>query len=345
MTSFDLIKVSLTSAVCCALLLWPVRGILRKAGFIDVPNLRSSHKVNTVRGGGIAIVCVLIAATFMLWPSVRGICTGFQLPVLALALVSLCDDLYSVSPKTRIVVHAMVAAVALHFLFFRGAGLQRGNSWATALYLGLSFLWLVGFTNAFNFMDGVNGMAAFQATVTGMGIVILGNAAGVSFGHPAMLIGAVLSGAAAGFLPYNFPNATMFMGDVGSASIGFVLAFITIWLASGRAWWVALALCCLQANYLFDTVLTLLRRLIRREPIQEAHRDHFYQLLVRAGWSHARVTLVEMFLQVTVLIALVIAARVDKTAVVVACFSVMCLWLIFFAFAKCVFEKHKNGIA
>jgi UDP-N-acetylmuramyl pentapeptide phosphotransferase/UDP-N-acetylglucosamine-1-phosphate transferase len=143
-----------------------------------------------------------------------------------------------------------------------------------------------GYTNAFNFMDGINGMAAGQATVTGVAMAVIGAQATGDFLAPPVIASLTVASAALGFLPHNFPRARMFMGDVGSAPLGFLLAVLVIWLAKSIGWWSVIPLMLLHANFVLDTAATLVRRMIRGERWYQAHREHFYQRLIRSGKSH-----------------------------------------------------------
>jgi UDP-N-acetylmuramyl pentapeptide phosphotransferase/UDP-N-acetylglucosamine-1-phosphate transferase len=151
----------------------------------------------------------------------------------------------------------------------------------------VSLVWLVWLLNAYNFMDGVNGMAGVQAVVAGASLAVLLAA----WGDPAgAAVAAALAGAAGGFLPWNFPRASIFMGDVGSTTLGFTFALLALRLADAGAPFAAALLPLVPL--LFDATLTILVRIVRGERFfSTAHKLHLYQRLLRLGWSHARVTL------------------------------------------------------
>jgi UDP-N-acetylmuramyl pentapeptide phosphotransferase/UDP-N-acetylglucosamine-1-phosphate transferase len=150
----------------------------------------------------------------------------------------------------------------------------------------------MGLTNAYNFMDGIDGIAGGQALIAGLGWAIIGFMSGQSF---VGLIGLLLAASSLGFLFHNWPPARIFMGDVGSAFIGFTLAIIPI-LAAQRDPRCMVAGILVVWPFIFDTSFTLVRRLINKENIFVAHRSHIYQRLVIAGYSHRYVTLVYMAL-------------------------------------------------
>jgi UDP-N-acetylmuramyl pentapeptide phosphotransferase/UDP-N-acetylglucosamine-1-phosphate transferase len=165
-------------------------------------------------------------------------------------------------------------------------------------------------------------------------LLLMFGLAGVSFTHPALVLAAIIAGAAAGFLPHNFPQARMFMGDVGAVFLGFGLAAIAIWIAADNGWWLLVPLGCLHANFVLDTAITVVRRIRRGEVFHQAHREHFYQRLVRAGWSHTRVTLTEAALQVVVAAVLTLGVIQGPRAMLWMVPVVSGIWLEFFAFCE-----------
>jgi UDP-N-acetylmuramyl pentapeptide phosphotransferase/UDP-N-acetylglucosamine-1-phosphate transferase len=166
-------------------------------------------------------------------------------------------------------------------------------------------------------------------------------AAGVPVAHPALVLTAIIAGAAAGFLPHNFPKARMFMGDVGAVFLGFGLAAIAVWIAADRGWWLLVPLGCLHANFILDTTITVIRRILRGEVFHQAHREHFYQRLVRAGWSHTRVTLTEAVLQVAVATVLTLGVAQGPWAMLWMVPVVGGIWLGFFGLCERTFRANQ----
>ena len=328
------------------LLGWPAYVLLRRMGVIDKPNARSSHQQPTVRGGGVSIIATVLGAIVVLVWSATG--DGvFTTPlatiagsVAILAVVSFWDDLRSVGARIRFGCHA---AAAISIIVVLGVPCPVATGMAvTAVMAAVGFLWIAGYTNAFNFMDGINGLAAGQAAVTGVATAALALAAGVPAQHPIAWISLVVAGAAAGFLPHNFPRARMFMGDVSSAPLGFLLATLGWWLACEAGWWVLLPVGLLHANFVLDTGITLARRVLRGERWYEAHREHFYQRLVRSGRSHTFVTGWELALQVVVAIAVVAAVQAGGGWLLLAPASLAALaWAGLFLKAERVFRDAK----
>jgi UDP-GlcNAc:undecaprenyl-phosphate GlcNAc-1-phosphate transferase len=325
--SFWLISAAL-SCLLCGLAL----PILRRAGIVDRPNARSSHREPTVRGGGVGIVAACLGCAVLLLPDAD---VPRLLPVLAgvavLAVVSFRDDIRPVSVGLRLGIHLAVAIVAIAML-----PATHGPVW---LWWILGVLWLVGSTNSFNFMDGINGIAGAQALIAGGGTALIAAAAGLPgvalWGGLAWLA----SGSAAGFLPYNFPRARLFMGDVGSASLGFLLGYVALGAVATGGVVLLPPLLCLHLNFVLDTTITLVRRVAAGERPGVPHRDHFYQRLTRAGWSHVAVTGCEAGLQlVSAGIALASVAW-DWAGQVAALATVGFLWLLFFALAEWIFRR------
>lgn len=322
----------LFSAGLSCLLCWIALPILRRAGIVDRPNARSSHREPTVRGGGVGIVVSFLIVSITLVPDTV---SPHMIPVLAgmiiLAVVSFWDDVFSVSVRLRLGVHFFVAITAVAFLPV--APVPSLGWW----FLGV--LWLVGSTNSFNFMDGINGIAGTQALIVGAGTAMVG----LALGRPEMeywiTLAWLLSGSAAGFLPYNFPRARLFMGDVGSASIGFLLGFVALGCVSVGGASLIIPLLCLHMNFVLDTSITLIRRIIAGEVPGIPHRDHFYQRLTRAGWSHVAVTVCEAFLQLISLGIAYASVAQSWAGQIRAMTAVVFLWLLFFALAEWKFRR------
>jgi UDP-N-acetylmuramyl pentapeptide phosphotransferase/UDP-N-acetylglucosamine-1-phosphate transferase len=153
----------------------------------------------------------------------------------------------------------------------------------------LTVLWIVGMTNAFNFMDGIDGIAGITAAAA-LGVVSGGFWLGGD-GYGALLAAAVAA-AAVGFLVWNWQPARVFMGDVGSASLGYTIAVLPLVAGEAERRWLLPLTVAVMWPFLLDTTLTFLRRLRNGENVLEAHRSHFYQRLVIGGWSHSTVALI-----------------------------------------------------
>ena len=271
-----------------------------RRGVLDMPNLRSSHSQPVPRLGGIGILVALVLSLAALGLMRRLAWVGYpvftrdaSLMVLAgtgMAATGLYDDFHGMRPATKFLVQSVFAGivVALGMRIESVAVLNWGPFALGVLAFPLTILWLTGFANIFNFMDGINGLAAVTgAAYSGFFFVFAWLQ-----GTPELAATAVVvTGSCLGFLPHNLPRARTFMGDTGSLLLGIVLALLVVRLAQkspNPASLIGLLLVC--SVYLWDSGFTLLRRLRRGENIFQAHRSHLYQRLAQLGLSHASIT-------------------------------------------------------
>jgi UDP-N-acetylmuramyl pentapeptide phosphotransferase/UDP-N-acetylglucosamine-1-phosphate transferase len=331
--------VLLLSAVITGVLCFPVRRLLVARGIMDSPGERSSHTKATARGGGIAMMLtVVIGGVILFFASGETIVLKALGIATLLAIVSFLDDLRSVHPLARLACHALAGIGLLWSLhlpagpirFDPDLGLELSGPVAFLIFL----VWIAGYTNAFNFMDGINGIAGTQAFLTGVGTALIAGFSTGNWEHPAVILSLIIAGAALGFLPHNFPNARMFMGDVSSAPLGLLLSFLTLWVASANDWRLLGPLVLLHANFILDTGITLARRIIRGEKWYLPHREHFYQRFIRAGKSHAYVALWEVSLQCIVLLVLFVYLNYGPWARLLSVAAVLMVWLVFFGCAE-----------
>lgn len=256
--------------------------VLRRLRAFDHPNNRSSHSNPTLRGGGFgpwtAALVVLLAAPSLGTP----VTAGLVVAALAFGLLGLVEDLRGISTGYRFGLQLLAAAgIAAMLDLFDGAA-----PWWPALAV-LAVLWITAYVNAFNFMDGINGISGVQALVAGGSVALM--ALRIDEGTLAIQA-AVIAAAGLGFLPFNFPRARVFLGDGGSYFFGGSLAvLLLLGLQAGLPPEAVLAPVLI---YLADTGVTLIKRILRGEQWHSAHREHTYQRLTKLGWSHARVTLV-----------------------------------------------------
>lgn len=294
--------------VACLLLSAVVLRYVRARGVLDIPGERSSHAVPTPRGGGLAVVGVVLAGVAVL------LATGeLRLPLgvallgggVLVALVGWTDDVRGVSARTRLAAHAVAAIWALGWL----GGLPLLVVGSSAVHLGpvgvvLAVLGMVWAINLYNFMDGIDGLATGEAAAVGsIAAVML-----VRRDPSLAAVAAIVAGAAVGFLPWNWQRARIFMGDVGSGFLGFVLATLALASENGGTM-PALVWVLLLGVFFVDATATLVRRALRRERWYAAHREHAYQRATRAGWSHRQVTSAVLLLDVGLAIPAWLALR------------------------------------
>jgi len=252
-----------------------LRPLLRRYALAR-PNARSSHREPTPQGGGIAVVGVAVAL-MVLTPLVLDSLTGETVrqldavigATLLLAIAGTVDDIRGLGALPRLALHVVAVAIMLMAL---PAQLRLVPALPFAVERALLLLATVWFINLVNFMDGIDWITAAEVVPVCAGLVI----AGICGALPplGLLTATVLAGAMLGFVPFNRPIATLFLGDVGSVPIGLIVAWLLIVLAGSGHFAAALLL---PLYYLADATITLARRLVRGEKIWEAHRSHFYQ--------------------------------------------------------------------
>lgn len=252
---------------------------------MDTPNERSLHSNVVPRTGGLAIVAGVVGAIVLIAAQGARLPLWFVCaPAAGLVLLSLIDDRASLPVRARLPVHLAAALWFALPLALAGGGISW--LWVPVLVIGVA-----GFANLYNFMDGANGLAGGMALFgfSAYGIALLGDVAGVNAGAGDPALAALcfaIAAAAAGFLCFNL-RGKIFMGDAGSVPLGFLAAAIGVagWAAGQWPCWFPLLV---FAPFALDGTVTVLRRMARGERFWEAHREHYYQRLVRMGWSHAQ---------------------------------------------------------
>ena len=278
-------------ALIVSLVLGPLMIIgLRRLRAVDQPCARSSHSMPTLRGGGLAPALAAITAVLYAEELTGDALVALLVGSVVFGVIGLAEDLWGVPAVPRLAAQLTASVAVLPWLL---ADLEGPLGWQLVFGTGV-MLWLASYVNAFNFMDGINGISVAQVVVAGAAWWAVGQAHGADGLAGAALVVAL---AGLGFLPFNFPRARMFLGDVGSYFLGAWLAVLAVvGLRAGIAFE---AMFAPLALYLADTGATLVRRVRRRETWHEPHRDHAYQRLHHGrGWSHARTTAVVAALMV-----------------------------------------------
>ncbi|WP_076858841.1 MraY family glycosyltransferase [Bradyrhizobium mercantei] len=279
----SLIAAALAAAISAVLIRLTRPLLLRVA--LAKPNARSSHRIPTPQGAGIAVIAATLLAAGLVIALTGSPDLTIPLIVFAaclfIAVVGFADDMHSLPVVPRLLLQgAAVAAV----LFSLPGDLKLVPACPVWLERGLLLIAGLWFVNLVNFMDGLDLMTAAEAVPITVAVALLG-----SFGHlpPApALVAAALCGALLGFAPFNRPVAKIFLGDVGSLPIGLLLGWCLLELALHQQFAAALLL---PLYYLADATVTLFRRMARREPFWAAHRSHFYQRATDNGFSVWRV--------------------------------------------------------
>ena len=275
--------VAASACLAVLLLIAPLKGWLQSRAVLDRPNRRSSHKAPVPRGAGLVVVPVAVAA----WAVLAGIAGPnaiVALSALLLAAITWIDDLRGLAVLPRLAVQCLAVLAALlvlpkDALVFQGWLPLLLDRAATAL------LWL-WFVNLYNFMDGIDGLTGIATTTIPGGAALVLWIAGDAGGPKAEAL--ALAAAAVGFLAWNWPPARIFLGDVGSIGLGFLVGWLLLRVAAEGLWAAALLL---PLYHLGDATLTLGLRLAKGDRVWVASRVHFYQRGAAAYGRHAPVLL------------------------------------------------------
>jgi Fuc2NAc and GlcNAc transferase len=288
---------------------WALTGWFReyaiKRQMVDVPNARSSHRVTTPRGGGGAIVVATTAAlAWCAWASGSVALAATLVGGLVVAGIGFVDDHRAVPPVMRLVGHTLAAAFVVRVLDVQSLGIPGGPILGIA-GAALAVVFVTWFINLTNFMDGIDGIAGVETLTVCAAAAVLARV--ITPDSALWIEPAVLAAASIGFLIWNWPPARVFMGDVGSGYVGYMLAVLLLRAATASPvlGWCWLILC---GVFIVDATFTLGRRTVRGDRLFEAHSSHAYQHLARA-WGHR---------PVTVLVALINVCWLMPVAVLVA---------------------------
>lgn len=318
-----ILLVFLTSIVLSWILTSWVRRYALARNLLDIPNLRSSHTIPTPRGGGLAIVVVLVLSglvSLSMPQAPSQILACLLLATLAFAVLGWQDDKHDLPASIRFLIQLLIAALASGYLF-----MVNVHEWSLSLnlivILCLSVLWIAWMANLFNFMDGIDGISAVESLILGTTTSYWFAMSGAT---SIAIICIAVAGAAVGFLRWNWSPAKIFMGDVGSLALGAFFAIIAVIGTIGMKI-PFLAFLILYAVYLADSGVTLLHRMIKGEKWWQAHRSHFYQRAVQSGFSHSQVSLAVMTINIilSVLASLLIVGLVNAPTAIVVTMTIL----------------------
>jgi UDP-N-acetylmuramyl pentapeptide phosphotransferase/UDP-N-acetylglucosamine-1-phosphate transferase len=275
----------LALGLAAAVLTWASIAYAHWRGLLDHAGQRRSHAGTVPRGGGVSIILVTVGACALLvageWLEDWLLLLRFGLATLMVALIGWIDDHRPLPALARLLVHVVAAGL------FVLPMLMPGFDLVALLLAGLALLLLVTAVNFWNFMDGINGIASLQAIFVAS---VLVHAFAVVGDPGVMLLSLAVAAGCLGFLPFNFPRARIFLGDVGSGGLGFVLGALLLLavLRGALDVWTALLL---PLAFWLDAGMTLGARMLLGRRWYTAHREHLYQWLVRRGRSHPQVDL------------------------------------------------------
>ena len=288
-----------------------------KLCLIDVPNGRSSHSCPTPKGGGAGILCAFALFSLLGDMSILAV-----LAATILALVSFRGDKQELTPKFRLLVQFSCATLALWNI---GCNLAPELSWIWLIPLfPAALIFIVGTANFYNFMDGINGIAAITGIVAFVGLTCWAFFSGRSDIASASL---ALAASCAGFLPLNFPRAKVFMGDIGSVLLGFCFALFVVALARNTLEF--FVLCSLLFPFYADELCTMLQRLKQGDSFFQPHRKHLYQVMVNEhGMEHWKVSLGYGVVQIGVFLVILYVSRYGLGAVLAGLMVCALVWFV-----------------
>ncbi|WP_162200139.1 MraY family glycosyltransferase [Kiloniella spongiae] len=225
---------------------------------------------------------------------------------IALMSISWLDDLKNLSPKSRLLIQVIVVCASLWAITHDGQTIKLFPEiipqWLDYLFIALSWIW---FINLYNFMDGIDGITGVETSTITLGLILI--AFYYSWQPDALYLPLFVLAATLGFLIWNWEPAAIFLGDVGSVPLGYILGWFMIFLITKGMWAAAFIL---PLYYLCDATLTLIKRAIRKQRIWEAHKEHYYQIGAQNGLSHKSVSLVILACN-TLLVALALFLSAD----------------------------------
>jgi UDP-N-acetylmuramyl pentapeptide phosphotransferase/UDP-N-acetylglucosamine-1-phosphate transferase len=286
----------------------------------DIPNERSLHDMPTPKGGGLAIVLTwYIGISILFFSGIieRNLYFALLSGIL-LAFVSLIDDLRGLKPAIRLIVHFITAILA--FIFLQGLRplvLPEININYDFLVYPITIVGMVWFINLFNFMDGVDGFVSVEVICI----------CSVLFVMSWNIINILLIVCLTGFLCWNWPKAKIFMGDVGSTQLGFILVVLGIYFHNNFDFSI-LNWIMLSSPFWFDATLTLFRRWRNREKLSEAHRKHLYQRIVRAGFSHEKVNFSLILINLLIILLIILYREIKFLQIPLFALSLAFFYLI-----------------
>jgi UDP-N-acetylmuramyl pentapeptide phosphotransferase/UDP-N-acetylglucosamine-1-phosphate transferase len=292
--SFSLVTAPLMAfMVTFTLSWWLIKGNLLKV--LDHPNPRSLHTISVPRTGGLGMVLGILASWAFLSATLPfSVSFGFSL----LALISFADDIFGLPVLGRLLMHGVVA------VWFSVALLFEVHGWMTVTMITIAVIWMI---NLYNFMDGSDGLAGGMTLI---GFSCYGLTAWLAGNESFAMINFCVAAAAAAFLLFNFHPARIFMGDAGAIPLGFLAATlgVTGWINGLWPLWLPVLV---FSPFIADASVTLAKRALRREKIWQAHREHYYQRVVRAGFGHRNMALLGYILMFATGISAVWAMRQD----------------------------------
>jgi Fuc2NAc and GlcNAc transferase len=307
---------------------WSIAKFGKKLSLLDKPNLRSSHKTETPKGGGIGIL-----AAFFVCSIILSIPKNFWVPVVFLSLFSFLGDRSELRPKVRLLFQVTMGTILL-------IGIISGKNGGFMAYtmVPLMLIFVVGTTNFYNFMDGINGIAGISGIIS-FGLIGF-YALNFNNSSSLLILAICMSLSCIGFLPFNLPKAKVFMGDVGSILLGFVFAGMVVYFS--KTFMDFICLISFLFPFYADELTTMVVRIKDRENLTKAHRRHLYQILANeCGISHWKISVGYGLFQLIIGISILLVKNMGFIIVVSALLFYGCLFTI----CSFIFRKKMTHFA
>lgn len=319
-----------------------LRHLLTAKNIVDTPNERSLHEGQVPRGGGIIIVVLLLVVLLALSISSSRptLFLALGINILLWSVLSWRDDQHSLSPKFRLVIQMVFTLLAVSAFGWidtvqLSSGLRIPLAWLGAVLTFIGFLWLA---NLYNFMDGMDGLVAAQTIIAGLTLSfwfwVLGDIE-ITF------LCLAVAAASYGFLLWNWRPAKIFMGDVGSVTLGAFFACLII-IGASRFDIPVLSMVMLFGLFVGDTTLTILKRVLKREKIWLSHRQHYYQRLGLAGLAHEKIVILSMLAMVFCSLLATLSLIYRDT--ILLCLGMLCLFIFCSVVGINRYERKANTV-
>jgi UDP-N-acetylmuramyl pentapeptide phosphotransferase/UDP-N-acetylglucosamine-1-phosphate transferase len=298
-----------------------------KYQILDKPNERSSHSTPIPLGGGVVIVLIVLSmgawvANEIDWK--RSLI--YIISASIMAWMGWRDDVRSLPAAFRMVVQSLIAIVSIWGMgYFKVVAIPMFGDMQLGVFgIIITFLWIVGLTNAYNFMDGIDGMAGGVALVAALGWMWLSSDTETWF---VFWVALAIASSCLGFLGHNWSPARVFMGDVGSTFLGYTFAVLSL-VSADQGGDALLIGTLLMWTVIMDSFVTFLGRLIKRENVFTGHRSHLFQRLVRVGYKHSTISLFYMILTAVAGLLAFLWSQGDQVAPLLIFFGLPAIWIL-----------------
>ena len=298
---------------------WLIKKIALRYKVMDIPNERSSHTIPTPRGGGLAIVIAWYLGITLIYffGIIQANIFYALLCGLLLAGISLIDDVIDLKPIIRLGAQLITVLGALYFLGGITSIEILSLKFDSMILVPFTIIGMIWFINLYNFLDGIDAYASIEAICVSMGLFLF-------TGNWILLI---LIASILGFLFWNWPKAKIFMGDVGSTQLGFVLVVLGIYFHNSHQFsiihWIVLT-----APFWFDATFTLYRRWRNNEKLSQAHKKHAYQRIVQVGFSHLKTDLYLIIINIIIFLLLLLSRHFELLIIPILLLTIILLyWL------------------